>query len=292
MKQYRSKKAGMNIIRTYDELVKEWGIPAEELYVETRYGKTHVLAAGNPEGKPVILFHGVGDDSALMWVYNAKKLGEQYMLYAVDTIGGPGKSECGEKYTKEFNDTYWIDDIMKGLKLDKASFIGVSHGGYLVQMYTAFRPEKVDKAIAISCVITTDRKGSPIKKMMQVFLPEALFPTDKNVIKLLKKMSGSNYKVFTENSLILEHFRWLLKGFNNMAMGYHKVEPFTKDQVDIIRNRVNFLVGEEDPFEKLGGKEVMLEYKAKAKFYPDAGHGLNQELADEVNEDLIKLLQK
>lgn len=25
--------------------------------------------------------HGVGDDSALMWVYNAKRLGERYKMY-------------------------------------------------------------------------------------------------------------------------------------------------------------------------------------------------------------------
>lgn len=34
--------------------------------------------------------------------------------------------------------------------------------------------------------------------MMKVSLPEALFPTDKNVMKLIRKMTGSNYSAFTD----------------------------------------------------------------------------------------------
>lgn len=292
MKKYRSKKAGENILRTYDELLKQWGLPIDERFIETRYGKTHVIVAGNPKGKPVVLFHGVGDDAALMWIYNAKALGAQFQLYAVDTIGGPGKSECSEKYTKDFEDAIWIDDILDGLQLKTASFIGVSHGGYLVQLYTAMRTERVEKAISISGAIAAGVSTySPMKTMMKIFFPEAMFPTNKNVIKLLKKLSGKNYAVFTDNKLILEHYKWLLKGFNNMAMGYHKVGRFSDDKVDIIRDKVVFLVGEEDPFEKLGGKEQLINYKANVKFYPDVGHGLNHELSEEINLECIKIIQ-
>lgn len=292
MKQYRSRKAGSNIIRTYNQLLKEWKIPVEELDIPTRYGKTHVNQCGNPQGKPVVLFHGVGDDSALMWLYNAKRLGEFYQLYAVDTMGGPGKSECGALYTKEFDDTLWIDDVLDGLKLQTASIIGVSHGGYMVQRYTVYRTSRVDQAISISSSIAAQvgRQKSPMKYMMKIFLPEALFPTDKNVIKLLRKMCGKNYHIFTENTLILEHYKWLLRGFNNMAMTYHKLDPFSGKELDIIKEKVRFLIGEEDPFQKIGGREIMLLHHAKGKFYPTAGHGLNHELADKVNEDILTLL--
>lgn len=107
----------------------------EEIMVPTSYGETHVLEGGKEDGVPLLMFHGVGDDSALMWIYNAKALGRHFHLYAVDTIGGPGKSVMGENYNKDFNDVGWIDEIMNYLKLEKSSIIGVSHGGYVVQFY-------------------------------------------------------------------------------------------------------------------------------------------------------------
>lgn len=291
MKKYRGKRAGENILRTYDLLLKEWGTATEEMNIRTRYGMTHIITAGKKDAAPVVLFHGVGDDSALMWIYNAKELAKHYHIYAVDTIGGPGKSEPDENYNKDFDDVLWIDDIFSALKLDKASIAGVSHGGYMVQLYTLRRPERVRKAVAISSgVASGDKNGSPMKTMMKIFLPEALFPTKKNIEKLLKKLSGKQVAAFTENEKIMEHYGWLLKGFNNMAMGYHKVNVFTDEEIDKIRDRIVYLIGEEDPFAKLGGKEALVKYKMNTTFYPDAGHGLNHELAGEINKKLIDIL--
>lgn len=90
-----------------------------KLDIDTTYGTTHVIACGNEDNPPLVLFHGVGDDSALMWNYNAKFLSEHYRIYAVDTIGGPGKSVPS-----------------------------VSHGGYLAQLYALHRLERVKKPSA------------------------------------------------------------------------------------------------------------------------------------------------
>ena len=290
MKVYRSKKSGENIIRTYDSLLKEWGIPVEEKMIPTCYGDTHVIIFGKAGGMPLVLFHGVGDDSALMWLYNAKTLSEHFRLYAVDTIGGPGKSIMGEKYNSDFDDVIWIDEILKNLGLKKVSLAGVSHGGYLVQLYTLMRPEKVDKAISLSAAIPDGVVGSPMKIMMKIFLPEALFPTKSNVIKLMKKLSGEHFEVFTENALVMEHYTWLLKGFNNMAMGYHKVRNFSKEEIDKIRDKVFYLSGLEDPFEKMGGKEVLINANMNVKFFVGVGHGINHEIAEEINDVIIKIM--
>ena len=60
-----------------------------------------------------------------------------------------------------------------------------------------------------------------------------------------------------------------------MAMGFHKVSAFTPEEVDSIRDRVVYLVGTEDPFEKLGGRRVLEQNRMNAVFYEKAGHGLN-----------------
>ncbi len=291
MKVYRSEKAANKIRSTYDELLKQWGIPVKELMVSTMYGSTHIIITGKEDGKPLLMFHGVGDDSALMWIYNAKALGEYYKLYAIDTIGGPGKSLMSEKYNTSYDDVIWIDEIMNYFNLEKSSIIGVSHGGYLVQLYSLYRQEKIDKAISVSSSVPIDGTGSYMKTMMKIFLPEALFPTKKNVIRLLRKLSGSHVDVFTHNGIILEHYQWLLKGFNNMAMRYHKVRMFTEDEVEQIKDKIYYLVGLEDPFQKLGGAALLRKYNMNVKFYDGVGHGINHEIAEIINNEVIQIME-
>ena len=264
----------------------------EEMDVATTYGSSHVIACGDKNLPPLVLFHGVGDDSALMWIYNAEYLSRYYRVYAVDTMGGPGKSVPGKGYDKNFDDVLWIDEVLQGLGLEKAYFAGVSMGGYLVKLYAVYRSERMLKGISISGALSTSKDKGQMSAMMKIFLPEALFPTKKNVVKLIEKLSGSNSAVFTDNEDIMEHYTYLLRGFNNMAMGYHKVRPFEEDELDIIRNKVEFLAGLEDPFEKLGGADILKEYQMKVTFYPDAGHGLNHEKADEINAKIVEIFKE
>ena len=287
MKIYKSKKAEERILSTYDALIREWNVPVTQTDVETRYGTTHINICGKHDGAPLVLFHGVGDDSALMWIYNAAKLSEEFRVYAIDTIGGPGKSRPNENYNKSFDDALWIDDVLSTLGLDKVNIAGVSHGGYLAQYYCHKRPDKVIKAVCMASSVAAGKSGNPLITMMKIFFPEALFPTDNNIRKLIRKLSGENVGAFTDNQLIMEHFTYLLRGYNNMAMGNHKVTTFTEEQIDVIRDKCLFLVGESDPFMTLGGKEMLNSNRMSAKFFPKVGHGINHEIADEINSILI-----
>ena len=292
MKKYRSEKAGQAILESYDRLLSSWACKVKERDVETFYGTTHILECGEKSLPPLVLFHGVGDDSALMWIYNAPELSKHFRVYAVDTLGGPGKSVPGEHYGKGFDNVCWMDEVLDALDIEKAYFAGVSMGGYLVQVYTLRHPERVLKTISISGTVPAGGKKTSLAAMMKIFLPEALFPTERNVVKLLRKLSGENYAVFTENPEIMAHYRSLLKGFNNRAMGYHQVTAFSPEEVDRIRDKVTYLVGTEDPFEKIGGREVLERNRMNAVFYEKAGHGLNHELADEINRKIIRVFRE
>lgn len=250
-----------------------------------------MIECGTEDSPALVLFHGVGDDSALMWIYNAPELGRHFHLYAIDTMGGPGKSVPNGNYNKEFDDVRWIDGGLDELGIEKAFFAGVSMGGYLVQIYTLMRPKRALKTISISGTVPVGGKKNSMAAMMKIFLPEALFPNDKNVNKLLQKLSGENYAVFTENKEIMAHYKSLLKGFNNMAMGYHKLHAFTPGEEGSIRDKVTYLIGTEDPFEKLGGRKVLEQNHMNVVFYEKAGHGLNHERAEEIDRKMISIFQ-
>src|SRR5690625_865415 len=244
MKIFKSKKAEFNIKSTYDALIEEWNVNVKQVNVPTEYGTTHVNVCGQPNGIPLVMLHGVGDNSALMWIYNAAALAQHFKIYAIDTIGGPGKSIPSEKYNKNFDPVRWLDDVLNFFELSDVNLVGVSHGGYLAQYYTSKRSNRVIKAACLASTVSVKESQSPIKIMLKIFFPEALIPTKNNIKKLLKKLSGENSDAFINHPLIFEHFVYLTKGFNNMAMKHHKIIPFTEEQLNVIRDKCLFLVGE------------------------------------------------
>ena len=68
MRIYKNDKVKRQILDSYDVLLSEWGIDVLQTDVKGRYGTTHVIEFGDVNKKPLVLFHGVGDDSALMWI--------------------------------------------------------------------------------------------------------------------------------------------------------------------------------------------------------------------------------
>lgn len=291
MKVFKSKVAEKRVMDSYHLLLEAWNVETEERDIPTTYGDTHIILCGKESNPPLVLFHGVGDNSALMWVYNAKALAQHFRIIAIDTIGGPGKSKPNANYNKTFDVVKWIDETLAALGLDQGQvyIAGVSNGTYLAQKYGLHRPDKVMKIICMAGSVPVGNFGS-MKMMMKIFFPEALFPTQNNVIKLLQKLTGSNSHVFTDNPIILEHYHALLKGFNNMAMRYHKIIHFNEDQIEAISSKTLYLVGEDDPFAQLGGKQALLQYRMNAQFFPRVGHGINHEIAEQVNLIMISYL--
>jgi pimeloyl-ACP methyl ester carboxylesterase len=289
MNVFKSETAKTHIINTYNQLLDMWDINKIEKEITTTYGTTHVILCGNESNPPLVLFHGVGDNSALMWIYNVAILSRYFRICAVDTIGGPGKSCPNRNYNKGFDIAKWIDEILTELMFDKVYIAGQSHGAYLTQYYGLCRPERVIKMVCLASTVP-DINFNPMRTMMKVFLPEALFPTKGNTIKLLHKLCGKNIAAFTEDPIVIEHYQCLLKGFNNMAMRYHKIICFNDEQINSIREKTLYLVGEDDPFAKLGGKDALLKNRMNVKFFPEVGHGINHEISNEINQIIIEYL--
>lgn len=289
MRVYRSARARRMLHETYDGLLAQWGVPVAEMDIPSPFGTTHVIAAGDPGAPPVVLLHGVGDDSALMWLYNAKALAGRFRLYAVDTIGGPGKSVPGPGYAKGFDGAAWIDAVLDGLHLRTARLVGTSHGAYLAQRYAAMHPHRVERIVCLAGTVAAGGE-SPMATMLRIFLPEALLPTRRNTERLLRKLCGTHVDTFLQNALVMSHFQWLLRGFDNMAMRHHDVSGLTDAQIDGLRPRILFLVGREDPFQRLGGEELLLRYGMQSRFFDGVGHAINHEIADTVNAALLETL--
>ncbi|WP_438349319.1 alpha/beta fold hydrolase [Paenibacillus sp. FA6] len=284
--RFKSIEGKQWLYESYERLLSAWNVEYEEVDIHTRYGKTHIILAGKREHPPLVLFHGVGDNSALMWIYNVGELAKHFYIIAVDTIGGPGKSEPNEMYGKGFEQALWIDDLLNSLNISKVNIAGVSNGTYLANYYATKRPEKVIRMVCMAGGVRTS-----MMRMMLAFLPEALIPTEKNTKKLLKKLCAPNSDVFEKNSELLLHWNLLLKYFNNRSMMVHKVVKFTTDDMQILKTKALYLIGEYDILSNYPAAIKMLDdHELRYKVVADAGHGINHEQPETINKEMIRFL--
>ena len=294
VKKYKSEAGGRQILETYDSLVRQWGVETHEEDVQTQYGKTHLITAGNPVDPPLVLFHGVGDDAALMWLVNARDLAKHFHIIAVDTMGGPGKSEPNDSYYKDFDQTTWIDGILESKGLARVYIVGVSNGAYLTQRYTATRPDRVIKALCMAGSIAVKGAKSPMWRMMKVFLPEALFPSERNAIKLMKKLSGDHTAIDTLTAkypALMRHYVSLLKYFNTQSMFSHKITGFDNEQIAIIREKTRILIGACDKLSYHSGAiESLKIHHMNFRAVENTGHALNMEAPALVYEEIVRFL--
>jgi pimeloyl-ACP methyl ester carboxylesterase len=222
-----------------------------------------------------------------MWIYNARALSEHFRIYAVDTIGGPGKSEPNAEYFKAYDQIRWIDELLDALKIERTYAAGVSNGAYLTTHYFIKRPERVIRAVCMS-----GAGGGSMLRML-AFVPAALFPTERNIKKLLKKLCGPNTAGLTDNAEILRHWEYLLKYFNTRSMMYQKTVRFKDEELKTLSGRALFLIGESDGLIKLPGDLEKLERNHIGyKVIKNAGHALNHQQPELINREIVDFLLK
>ncbi len=137
------------MMRWYATSLAELRVPYESISVSTRYGDTHLLAAGPQDAPSVILLHGM-EGTALGWKPQITALHSAFRVYAPDIIGSCGKS--APVRLSHANGEYgeWLGDVMTGLHVERASFAGVSSGGWMVMKLAAHAPERIEKAVLMS----------------------------------------------------------------------------------------------------------------------------------------------
>ncbi|MER6841898.1 alpha/beta fold hydrolase [Streptomyces platensis] len=121
--------------------------PQGELEVATRFGATHVYRYG-PAGPdtaartPVVLVHGAGGNSS-QWYPNVAALSAERPVYAVDTVGDPGRSVQHEPIHQPERAAQWLDETLDGLGLDQVHLVGASYGGWLALNQALHRPGRL-----------------------------------------------------------------------------------------------------------------------------------------------------
>ncbi|PWW02441.1 pimeloyl-ACP methyl ester carboxylesterase [Paenibacillus cellulosilyticus] len=292
VKVFKNEIRKTQVLDSYNRILEKWSVDFQEHDVIGRFGTTHCITSGSRENPPLLLFHGVGDNSAIMWILNMKELSRSFYCIAVDTLGGPGKSIPNVNYKKKsFNQVEWINEIVNHFKINNFNIAGVSNGAYMAYNFTTVNSERVNKVVCMEGGMVT----KPLKTMIQTLLlmfPEILIPTHQNLLKVIKKLSSPNSDVFQKHPSLAEHLVLLMKNHNQQAMFAHKIEKYDSEKAASVRDKLYFLIGEHGINHKKDFIMILDNGGFQYKVIPNAGHGINHEQPDVINNEIVQFLLK
>lgn len=146
---YKSEAGANEILRSYQEALGTWPVPAEHVRVPTREGETFVVISGPEDAPPLLLLHGSGANTT-MWRDDVASWTRHFRTYAVDLVGEPGLSAPSRPPLASDACARWLDDVLEALGITSTSVVAASLGGWMALDYATRRPERVTR-LALLC---------------------------------------------------------------------------------------------------------------------------------------------
>lgn len=149
LRLYKSPEGHEAIMNWYSDVVSKIDVEIESKYVDTRFGRTHMLVAGPEDGEPLILVPGVAG-CAPIWRRQLPAFAKYFRVYALDIVGQPGKSDPNTPSFLNDDFSYWLVDVLDAMDIERAHFAGTSVGGWIVMRFGIHSPDRVRKVVMLS----------------------------------------------------------------------------------------------------------------------------------------------
>ncbi|OCA81252.1 alpha/beta fold hydrolase [Pseudobacillus wudalianchiensis] len=273
------------ILQQYEDYVDLFPSGVERDYVQTRFGRTHVLKLGKKDGKPLFIFHGANclNPMTLSWF---EGLFPEYKIYAPDTVGHPGFSSERRIDPEDNSFALWTLDLLHHYGLDTCAFAGVSYGGGILLRLAAFYPEKINCAIlVVPAGIIPFSKWWTMKKMLLPFTLYQLNDSTKQVEAVADAMSAGKMKAIDRDIIATI--------FQHVTLEHDLPKLTEKQELHHYRAPTMIIAGMQDVFfpeEKLFETAAplfgdLLEWRAY-----NMGHFPSREHIDRMNKDMAAFL--
>ncbi|WP_042463121.1 alpha/beta fold hydrolase [Neobacillus dielmonensis] len=191
---YKSEAGKKQILQHYEDYLKTFPFVVERDYVDTSFGRTHILVAGPRQGKPLFVFQGGNciNPMTLSWF---APLVENYRIYAPDTIGHPGYSDENRMSGKDCSFAQWIKELMDFYNIERCAFIGPSFGGGIILRLADFMPDIIDCAVLVSPAGI--KLGSKLDMIRKILIPMIIYQTTSSkeyLHRVTNHMAAGNMK--------------------------------------------------------------------------------------------------
>ena len=276
-------------LAAYEASLGLWPVPHTARLVPTSYGQTHVITCGPEDGFPLVLLHG-GYASATMWYANIADLSLKYRVYAIETLGEPGKSIPTRPNASRYDSAAWLEQVFAQLGIQKAHVVGLSRGGWLALNLALHAPQRLERIVLLS-------PAASFISLTPFFQALANAVVRIPVMRILKAVLYSWVtpgfvinEVFERQFILgLLHWNWAVN-----SQGYSGVMPsmFPPDELGNLHMPILLLIGDHD---KLNPPGVIQQARKMiphidAGIIPAAGHLLSMEQPQCVDEHIMRFL--
>lgn len=234
---FRSEEGKKQIINLYEQKLRDLEIAYKYKNIETIYGKTNIIIAGDSTKPPILLIHG-SNGCAPIALETYPNLYKDFQVFAIDVLAQPNKSAETRLSMKDNSYGVWINDIINQLKLNNVTMAGFSFGGLII-LKTLIQNEKSIKEVFLSAPAFIVN-GNPLILLFRVFLPMKLYIKTQKV-KYLEKFLKT---LFTEPDNFA--LKYLAKVFIQFRMDFTPVPVITKEEASQISTPITLFAAKKD----------------------------------------------
>jgi pimeloyl-ACP methyl ester carboxylesterase len=287
---YKDEEARVISHASYERVMDLWPVGYEDQWVDTQFGRSHVVVSGPESGRPVILLPGLFAD-ATMWFATVGPLAEEYRVYSVDLPVFGGKTHVSDKRVKTLEDyVEWFDTLTGRLEISRTALGGLSYGSWLALALARERPGLIGAVIMLDPSETFIRMDGGIA--WRGFWDFAFFPNRTKYARFLAWMGGGYSD--PKADIWVEHMLDVIE-YGSVGMfdiPQHRI--YTADELTAVTMPVLIMAGGKPILYK--NPEGFAEAAAAAlphaeiEIVPGTGHSLNVEKAEAVNARIVQFL--
>lgn len=288
---YKTEEGRKIACKSYDKALELWDVQYEEEFVETDYGKSHVLISGKRNEEPLVLLPGLFAD-ATMWYPNVKELSKYFKVYTLDMMNYGGKCCPSGKAIEDIADyEQWMKQLLHHYHIDRAAIAGLSYGSWLALALAREMPETITALVLLDPSETfMQMNGGIAWKGFKYFM---FFPNRDKYEKFFDWMGGGysdpKQDIWFEHMLdVIEYGR--TKMFDIPQHRIYTYEELTMVQMPVLVMAGGKPILYDDP-EVFRANALNALPHAEVVIVPGAGHGLNMEKAEYVNQQMITFLK-
>ena len=282
---FKSESAKKEILSLYEAKLASLNVKTTSSFVETGFGSTHILEAGNPENPPQLLVHG-SNGCAPVALETYIELIDHFHVYAVDVLAQPNKSAENVLSMSDLSYGKWIIEVLDALKIDTIPMAGFSLGGLIILKTLEYADERISEVFLTAPAYIVN--GNPLKAIFKMFIPMKRFIKTKNE-RLLNKVVN---ELFTEPDEF--PFTYLGLVFQHFNMDFTPVPVIKEKAAKKIKTPITLIASQNDlifPGEKMlkRAKNIFPSLKsgnllADSKHVPDTQSNtlINQMIIDEL----------
>ncbi|MFT6802574.1 MAG: pimeloyl-ACP methyl ester carboxylesterase [Salibacteraceae bacterium] len=234
---YKSEFGKNEILNLYNQKLKELEIAYTYSVIDTDFGKTNIIVAGDSTKPPLIIIHG-SNGCAPIALETYPTLSKKFQIFAIDVLAQPNKSAETRLSMKDNSYGLWVNELINKLELKNVTMAGFSFGGLII-LKTLIQNESNIKEVFLSAPAFIVN-GNPLIALFKIFIPmKRYIRTHKT--KYLEKFLESLFSEKDEFAL-----NYLSKVFLYFKMDFSPIPVIKKEEALSIKTPITLIVAKKD----------------------------------------------